>query len=148
MKSMFFYLSFFLSMMVISTTTLSTEHSTVFNGDVIVPNPWNIAVGFKFTDEKCSISIREVSGGLQVISSFWNGEKYAARDAIRGRTFYLGEYESGKAFILQTHDEKPVALTLTGLDADTILDKRGERKSRKWQRECLISPNSYPSSSP
>ncbi len=138
MKNVSFFLSFFLSMMVISTTALSTEPSAVFDGEVSVPNPWNIAVGFKFTGDKCSISAREVSGGLQVASSFWDGENYADQGAIRGRTFYLGEYESGKAFILQTHDEKPVSLTLTGLDADTVLDKKGERKNRKWQRECLI----------
>ena len=132
--------SFFLSVMFISTVALSTEPSVVYEGDVIVPNPWNIAVGFKFTDEKCSISIREVSGGLQVESSFWDGEKYADQGAIRGRLFYLGEYASGKAFILQTHDEKPVALTLTGRDADALLDKKGERKNRKWQRECIIPP--------
>ncbi len=140
MKSVSFFLSVLLSMMVISTTALSTEPSTVFDGEVTVPNPWNIAVGLKFTGEKCSISIREISGGLQVESSFWDGEKYADQGAIRGRTFYLGEYESGKAFILQTHDEKPVSLTLTGLDADTVIDKKGELKNRKWQRECIILP--------
>ena len=137
MKSVSFFLSVLLSMMV-STTAFSTEPSTVFDGEVMVPNPWNIAVGFKFTGEKCSISISKVSGGLQVESSFWDGEKYADQGAIRGRTFYLGEYESGKTFILQTHDEKPVGLTLTGLEADTVIDKKGELKNRKWQRECHI----------
>ncbi len=113
------------------------DATTVYKGELLLPNPFNLAVGLKFTGKPCSVSLRHAKDDLWVASDFWEGEKLADGDALRGKDFYLGELDDNGAFVLQLGRGKPVALTQTTYDRRGRLNYAG-RGSGNFLRECLL----------
>ena len=124
-------------MLTLSGQAATQEATTTYTGELALPNPFNIAVGLKFTGKPCSVGIRHAKDGLWVTSDFWEGEKLVDGDALRGEDFYLGELDDNGAFVLQLGHGKPVTLT------QTTYDRRGRlnyarRGSGNFLRECNL----------
>ncbi len=116
---------------------VAAQEMPVYEGIVLLPDPFNLAVGVKSTDELCQVSLRHADGDLWVTSSFWEGEKLADGEALRGEDFYLGELDDDGAFVLQLWRDKPVALTQTSYDKKGRLNYGG-KGSGNFLRECLL----------
>ena len=125
------------AMLTISAPVATQDAATVYKGDLLLPDPFNFATGFKFAGKPCSVAVRHAGRDLWVTSDFWAGEKLADGEALRGEDFYLGELDNNGAFVLQLGRGKPVALTQTTYDVRGRLNYAG-RGSGNFLRECLV----------
>ena len=113
-------------------------------GVVSVPDPSNLATYSRLTGEDCRVSLRPAQGlDLWVQSSFWEGEKLARADGLRGGDFYLGQLENKRVFILQTLPGKiPIDVTFTGYDASGQLvigrTHRPRERVKNGNRSCSV----------
>lgn len=109
-----------------------------WHGKILVPDPTNLAVGFRNTDEPCTVKVSEGSAThMKVEVSFIDVPVMVQKAGKRGGPFHLGDFKENEALMLQTHEGAVVAVTHTSYDENGDLNY-GVSGTGDMFRECMI----------